>query len=663
MYNATAKPFRTLTKIYAPWPSTPEDLLVISSLADIPNKGTKSASGLLMPPTRGDYVTALSVGFFALLLYVGGLAPTVTGEDSGELIGAAYSLGVPHPPGYPVWTLLAHLFTWIPFGSIAWRVNAFSAVCGAGTVSLLTLIGIGLTKRRGAAALGALCFATSRAFWEQSVIAEVYTLSTLFMALLLYLCLRGFSEEHPARLYGTALLIGIGTGVHSTLVLLLPFWLLLLVLQSPPRLRRSPAFYLKAGFMTLLGCGVYAYLPLASLQDPAVDWGDPETLSRWWDVVRRAQYAFMVDQYPHSWERFLEQCATMARFWFRDFVGLGALLGLAGFGVLFRRRPYLALYLIAMALATVLAAVLMQNFEQDREWLWVRLVFLLPAELITAIGIICGFAWLGERWRNVRVFLLGIGVALLCASLLLHASASKSRYRYAEDYARNILASLPENSVYVPIADHQAFPLLYLHVVEGLRPDVTLLRKYGYLDLEAVDGLAEAGMESWGRFPKRRFDPKIVNWILENTDRPLFLHPQEIVGRIKAKVVPTGLLLQALRQGETAHVTPLPELSWRTPLPAKPASDYSLSLIQYDWASAKARMAFASGDGDAALAHVEEAVTFGHRAPVILHNMGVLCARNKAYDAAAGYFAELVEQQPDNLAAKKKLKRALRLRD
>ena len=84
--------------------------------------------GVLQPATRIDYGLAIGTGLLALFLYLVTLAPSVTGEDSGELIGAAYSLGVPHPPGYPVWTLLAHAFTWIPVGSIGWRVNFFPPV-------------------------------------------------------------------------------------------------------------------------------------------------------------------------------------------------------------------------------------------------------------------------------------------------------------------------------------------------------------------------------------------------------------------------------------------------------------------------------------------------------------------------------------------------------
>lgn len=78
------------------------------------------------------FIGAILVSFVALLtLHVYTLAPTVTFEDSGELIAAAAHLGIPHQPGYPLWTLLSHLFTWLPFGHIAYRVNMASAFFSA----------------------------------------------------------------------------------------------------------------------------------------------------------------------------------------------------------------------------------------------------------------------------------------------------------------------------------------------------------------------------------------------------------------------------------------------------------------------------------------------------------------------------------------------------
>src|ERR1039457_7197685 len=69
------------------------------------------------------------------------LAPSVTLEDSGGFLTAAHNLGVPHPPGYPVWTILAWVWQWIiPFGSVAWRVNLMSAFFGALAVGFAALL-------------------------------------------------------------------------------------------------------------------------------------------------------------------------------------------------------------------------------------------------------------------------------------------------------------------------------------------------------------------------------------------------------------------------------------------------------------------------------------------------------------------------------------------
>lgn len=617
------------------------------------------------PPTftRGDYGSAAAAGIIALLIYLCTLASTVTGEDSGELIGAAWSLGVPHPPGYPVWTMIAHLFTWLPIGSGGWRVSLLSAVCGAGTVSLLSLIGITLTRSRVAAFSAALIFAFSRVFWEQAVIAEVYTLNTFFMALLILLGLRPFREKAPAPLYAMAFLAGAGTGVHNTFILLIPFWAILARRQMTSSMRRSAALHGRCVALFLLGLLVHVYLPLAARQNPAVNWGDPDTLARWFAVLRREQFAFMLDQYPRSLSRFLLQLCSMTMFWFRDLLGLGALLGLWGGILLFRRDRFLACFLAAAALATVVSITWMQNFEQSREWLWVMRVFLLPAELITAIGIACALAWAAGSRTKLRAFMVGLGFATIMASFALHAGQSKRNYTYAEDYARNILATLPENAIYVPGADHQAFPVMYLQVVEGLRPDVTLLRKYGYFDLFAIPGLAEANPNSWDHAPKRRYEPEILGWILKNTSRPLVLSRQVPVKGYEAHFAPLGLLVQALRPNETTlpgHT--LDGLVWRTPLPEHPVTEYSLSLFQYDVAFAGAQNKFAAGQTADALQDVDKAAGFGHREPEILNNLGVLCGRYGAYDTAENLFREVLVTHPDHESAQANLQRVERKR-
>ncbi|MFC2036367.1 protein O-mannosyl-transferase family [Chloroflexota bacterium] len=142
----------------------------------------------------------LAVGLFAasLMAYLQTLAPSVATlfDDSLEFPLVASELGIAHPTGYPLYTLLGKLFTLGPWAgdvaqrNVGWAVNLLSAVAGALTVALVYLVARQLTRRRLPALLGSVALAVSPVFWSQSVIAEVYTLNSFFVAALLWLALR-----------------------------------------------------------------------------------------------------------------------------------------------------------------------------------------------------------------------------------------------------------------------------------------------------------------------------------------------------------------------------------------------------------------------------------------------------------------------------------------
>ncbi len=177
------------------------------------------------------------------LAYMYTLAPSVTLEDSGEFLAAANSLGVPHPPGYPSWTIFAWLFkTLIPFGNVAWRVNLMSAFFGAWAVGLAALLiskaghvmghHVGVLQKIGdekavdwlvlaSAVSGALMLAFTPVMWSQSVITEVYSLNAFFLLATLALLYRwSFEPERLGILYAAAFVWGVSLTNHQTLVLL-----------------------------------------------------------------------------------------------------------------------------------------------------------------------------------------------------------------------------------------------------------------------------------------------------------------------------------------------------------------------------------------------------------------------------------------------------------
>src|SRR5918999_1778101 len=121
------------------------------------------------------FAAGLSVAGFAFLLYLWTLAPTVLYYERPDLLDAAmlqshvYALGITQPSGYPTYTVLAHLFTYLPFGDPAYQANLASAVFGAAAVFFLFLAGLQLSRRILAAAGGHLFLALGETFWRQAI--------------------------------------------------------------------------------------------------------------------------------------------------------------------------------------------------------------------------------------------------------------------------------------------------------------------------------------------------------------------------------------------------------------------------------------------------------------------------------------------------------------
>src|SRR2546426_8827166 len=158
---------------------------------------------------RPPYFVAGLVALGALLLYVATLAPTTQFWDSSEYLAAAHALGIPHPPGNPLFVIRAHAWGLLPLGAdYARRINLFAAVTSAAAAGLWFLIGerwlrpivAPARRRRLVAAGGAVVGATAFTVWNQSVVNEkVYTLSVLTIALGLWLAVRGAGRPRHTR--------------------------------------------------------------------------------------------------------------------------------------------------------------------------------------------------------------------------------------------------------------------------------------------------------------------------------------------------------------------------------------------------------------------------------------------------------------------------------
>ena len=620
-----------------------------------PQEATTAPEGKERVFHAADYGAALTAALVAMAVYWRTLAPTVTGEDSGEFITAAWSLGIPHPPGYPTWCMLAHLFTWLPRGCVAWRVNLMSSVFGAGTVFLIALLIILLTRSRPAGLCGGLALAFSREFWEQSVIAEVYTLNAFVVAACVLLLLRWHQTRRDRLLYGFALLYGLGLGVHNTFILLGPLFALFLFLSDLPTLRWKT--YAALVGIGALGSLAYLYLPVRSPANPAMDWGNPESLQNFWDVIRRKQLSFQLTENPRELGRFLRQMAVMGGFWWREFTPWVGAFGAAGVLILLRRQLAYGLFLCALAFTTMAGFAFIQNFNFDKEWLWVMTVFNIPGYMVTAVSIGVALDAVG-RLRGGQWLAMAAAAVCVVSPLAQHWHHNdKSEHYWARDYAMNVLNSLSPDAIYIPDADHQSFPAVYLQAVEGVRPDIFIGRKCGYLEPALLAGMPEPVRAAIGEFPRRRDEPRIIAWLLENTDRPLYMSvPPRLPPGTGAHIAQAGLVYRVLRPGETMDTRDYwAGYQWHTLGPGDARGDFTAELILYEIAVAKAKEHLRAGDTQNGLALLEEALGHYGRDPVVLNNIGVIAAKADLYEAAEGYFREALSLYPRQSAARRNL--------
>ena len=299
---------------------------------------------------RNKIVAGL-VFFVTTIIYLSTLAPTVAFWDCGEFITTAYTLGIPHPPGAPFYTLLGRIFSMLPFGEIAFRVNLLSAAAGIATVVLIYLCTVRLlstwldrdnTVQQLAIFVGgvvaSLSTAFSFSFWNNAIEAEVYGLSMCITMLAVWVALR-WDDAHKDHnsdrlLLFIAYLFGLGAGVHLQCLLTIPGILILLftdLMEDRPLkhqvlvvvgltlypflsivfpievaalltgvvviglliLRpewRNPQFWLLGIIIGALGFSTYFALFIRSGLNPMIDMNDPETWENFKAFMGRQQY-------------------------------------------------------------------------------------------------------------------------------------------------------------------------------------------------------------------------------------------------------------------------------------------------------------------------------------------------------------------------------------
>ena len=475
---------------------------------------------------RPSYLAAAVTAAVVLLIYLITLSPSTAMWDASEYIAAAHVMGLPHPPGNPLFIILGRFFAILPIApTVAQRINILAALTSAISAGMWFLITERVLvswladrwQRIAGGVAAALIGATAFTVWNQSVVNEkVYTISLLGIAIISWLTVR-WSDDPDAPganrlLILIAYLLGLGYANHMMGFLAGPAVAVAVIMRRPQILVDWKLILLCAGAL-VLGMTPFLTQPIRSSFNPPINEGEPTTWQAFWDNFNRKQYGK-----PSVFERQAPLAGQIGMYWLyfkwqwlRDLEGrwpevqqvLAALfmvLGLLGAWVHWKRDRrsfwYFGTFMFTLTVLLIYYLNFKYGFSQnrpselsevrDRDYFY--LISFSAWGVWTALGLV--YLWeavahaLGAERVKVgrdtvelprrRSWLVATPVLALALIPLFTnwKTASRAGHTDTADFAHDMLNSVEPYGVLVTVGDNDTFPLWYAQEVEGIRRDV-----------------------------------------------------------------------------------------------------------------------------------------------------------------------------------------------
>jgi lipoprotein NlpI len=480
---------------------------------------------------KGYLAAAWFVFLSTLVAYTLTVTTSIPFWDSGEFIATSYILGIPHPPGTPLYVLIGRLFSILPLGNVYLQVNWLSALASAAAALFTFLVTVRLVRlcqtrahlgqerttsdeiiAWTAGATAAFFCAFSNTFWDSAIEAEVYALSSMVQIASVYLALRWWEElgndGGDGRLLLAWYLMCLCIGIHLGTFLVAPA-VVLLALMVNPRSVFNLKFIGMAIVLLVVGVSVHYYLMVRAALNPGINEGDPETWDAMMYLLQRKQYGsrpmfprsadLIGFQIPMFWGYFMDQY----RLWKAENAFPSVLplaLGLYGAAMQFMREKKTFLMMFVLFGITGFGLIMYLNFTdhevRERDYFFTSAFHFFAIWIGMGIGFVLELVrdWLRGRvpaaapagavpgtLASERVHpgviaacLLAVGISWLPAKTYWFTH-DRTGFNIASDYAHNMLAPLDERGFVFTNGDNDTFPLWCLQEVSGFRKDVRVV--------------------------------------------------------------------------------------------------------------------------------------------------------------------------------------------
>ena len=411
-------------------------------------------------------------------VYLCTTAPVVYVGDSGEFTAAAFSLGIPHNSGYPLYSLVGKIFCMIPFGNVGFRMNLMSAFFAALTVFLIYDIIKEFTRNILCSLTAAGFLAFTPLFWSQTVSAEVYPLHVFFLALMTRLLWQWDQSKDFHKLLMFVFVTGLSFGNHMQTVMLAPPVLYFIISGDKKAIFSLRNFVAIAVFF-ILPLSLYLYLPIRTQAGAVIHWGDPDNIERFLAHVtataHRGAYVFSAG-FSQYLPRLLDALKVIGLQY-----GILILLSMWGWMKLksLRWKTFFAGIVLFDLVYTVFLNIISLEITP----------FTLPSVIVLAILMGVGLndilGWISQQKKigtNVRksisAALCIIPIIALCTN---YGLCDQRRNYTAYEQAVNIFRTADYGGIIFLDGDNNIFPVAYGRIVEGMGEDKQLYDRHNII--------------------------------------------------------------------------------------------------------------------------------------------------------------------------------------
>ncbi len=434
--------------------------------------------------TKNSFVITILLSLI-LYFYVTSLTVDIFGGDVGDLVTAAFVRGVAHPPGYPLFTILGFFVSHLNLDlETVTKVGLISALASITALYVYSKIIELFTQNRLIQIISVGSLAFSYHFWLYSVIPEVFALNSLLSLCVIYNSLAFYKYEKFRNLGLITFFVGLGLSNHMTILLFLPFVVGIIINKRKRVISYRRKLFLLPLFF-VIGLLPYVYIPIAASANPIISWDDAKNLDNFIHLVFRRDYGtFSAGIFPRP---ALELRSFLLKNYFTSIISslsapviVISLLGVVNF---VRKEKYLGTLLCGLILLVGPLFVVYAAFPITNSFGLATVErFYLLSEVVIGLflpwGLLLIFTFFGRIFsKKIYAFLLLFMFILIPILLFIknYPKTNLSKLSLGNEFGKNYLRNLPENSVLIVEGDTKSFNTWYMHFVKNIRPDVELI--------------------------------------------------------------------------------------------------------------------------------------------------------------------------------------------